>query len=64
MRPANAVNPPTKKAPSWREPQEAPPTKIKIWHEFDNALHFYHKFNVTVRNINVVVRLIFKNTKD
>ena len=64
MRPANAANPPARKAPNWREPQEVPPTKIKIWHEFDTALHFYHKFNVTVRNINIVVRLIFKNTKD
>ena len=49
---------------NWREPQEIPPTKIKIWHEFDKGLHFYHKFNVTVRHINVVVKLIFKNTKD
>ena len=49
---------------NWREPQETPPTKIRIWHEFDPALHFNHKFNVTVRHINVVVKLIFKNTKD
>ena len=35
-----------------------------IHHEFGNTLHFHHKVNVTIRNINAVIRLIFKNTKD
>ena len=48
----------------WNQPQEIPPTKIKIHHEFDNMLHFNHKVNITIRNINAVIRLIFKNTKD
>jgi hypothetical protein len=48
----------------WNQPVEVPPTKIKIHHEFDNMLHFNHKVNVTIRNINAVIRLIFKNTKD
>ena len=62
----SAVHQQVKQKPGvhWNQPQEVPPTKIKIWHEFDNALHFHHKFNATVRNINIVVRLIFKNTKD
>lgn len=48
----------------WNQPQEVPPTKIKIHHSFDPSLHFNHKMNVTIRNINAVIRLIFKNTKD
>ena len=35
-----------------------------IHHEFDNSLHFNHKLNVAIRNINAAVKLIFKNTKD
>ena len=27
-------------------------------------LHFHHKLNVTIRHINAVIRLIFKNTKE
>ena len=46
------------------KPKEVPPTKIKIHHEFDTGLHFNHKINITIRNINAVIRLIFKNTKE
>jgi hypothetical protein len=44
--------------------KEIPPTKITIYHEFDNSLHYNHKVNVVLRNINAVIKLIFKNTKD
>lgn len=54
---------PTKK-PIWCLPQEVPPTRITIHHEFDNTLHFSHKLNVTIRNINAAVKLIFKNKTD
>lgn len=48
----------------WNVPQDVPPTKMKIHHQFDNMLHFNHKSNVVLRNINAVIRLIFKNTKE
>lgn len=53
------------KVPSfWNTPLDVPPTKMIIHHEFDPLLHFYHKVNITIRNINAVIRLIFKKTKD
>jgi uncharacterized protein (DUF1499 family) len=45
-------------------PMDVPQTKMVVHHEFDPLLHFHHKVNVTIRNINAVIRLIFKNTKD
>ena len=30
----------------------------------DPTHHFNHKTNITIRNINAVIRLIFKNTKE
>jgi len=41
-----------------------PPTSMVIHHPFDASLHFNHKTNIVIRNINSVIRLIFKNTKD
>ena len=41
-----------------------PVTKIKIYHQMDWSKHFSHKTNVVIRNINAVIRLIFKNTKE
>lgn len=48
----------------WNLPPETPATQIPIHHKFDVGLHFNHKLNVTIRNINAVIKLIFKNTKE
>jgi hypothetical protein len=53
-----------KVASLWNTPLDPPQTKMIVHHEFDLHLHFHHKVNVTIRNINAVIRLIFKNTKD
>ena len=45
-------------------PPEMLPTNMIIHHPFDNSAHFNHKTNIVIRNINSVIRLIFKNTKD
>ena len=41
-----------------------PKTKMKIHHDVDLGLHFMHKTNITLRNVNNVIKLIFKNTKE
>lgn len=43
---------------------EMPPTKITIFHEMNWTHHYNHKTNIVIRNINAVIRLIFKNTKE
>jgi hypothetical protein len=45
-------------------PPEMLPTNVIIHHPFDVNLHFNHKTNIVIRNINSVIRLIFKNTTD
>ena len=50
--------------PNKQLPPEMPPTKIKIFHSPDMSLHYNHKVNIVIRNINAVIRLIFKNTKE
>ena len=37
---------------------------MKIHHDVDLGLHFMHKTNITLRNVNNVIKLIFKNTKE
>jgi len=45
-------------------PDEMPYTNMKIYHPFDNHEHFYHPINITLRNTNFIIKLLFKNTKD
>lgn len=45
-------------------PDEMPPTNVKIFHAFANEEHFYHPINVTLRNTNFIIKLLFKNTKE
>jgi hypothetical protein len=39
-------------------------TRIKVYHNFDEEEYLNNKINITFRNINTVIKLIFKNTKD
>lgn len=46
-----------------KEAATLPKTKIRIHHAIDLQLHYDHPINVALRNINVIIRLLFKNDR-
>ena len=47
-----------------KKPERMPPTNIEIYCEPERGRYFMHPINVTLRNLNYIVRTLFKNGKD
>lgn len=47
-----------------KTPERMPPTNIKIHCEPERARYYMHPINITLRNLNYIVRTLFKNGKD